>query len=375
MRKKSHQTIPNNGSCKLEGNDLLASTILYAVINTNDFTRAFASIIRCWNRGWWQPSLSSDRAQIPPVRCATMNTRMFGEVPGVRPGTQFANRKALGEAGVHRPLQAGISGSSSEGCDSIVVSGGYVDDEDYGNMIIYTGHGGNDGGRQIAHQELKRGNLALAISCDSGLPVRVTRGAKGDPKHSPSAGYRYCGVFYVTRYWPDTGKDGFRIWRFELEKETSDFCSNSVSGAGSVSSSPDARPRRVAVCTQRIVRSTAIGKKVKEMHNHICQFCREQIKTPAGFYAEAAHIKPLGSPHYGPDVFENVLCLCPNCHVRFDRLVVSVDEKGRITHHNSQYRVPEQTLRTVKDHVISTQYLREHRSRCQLVNIGDSSVS
>jgi len=35
-------------------------------------------------------------------------------------------------------------------------------------------------------------------------------------------------------------------------------------------------------------------------------------------YAEGAHIKPLGSPHDGPDTPDNVLCLCPNDHLLFD---------------------------------------------------------
>jgi integrase len=43
---------------------------------------------------------------------------------------------------------AGISGGEREGADSIVVSGGYEDDEDYGDVIVYTGAGGNDPDRE-----------------------------------------------------------------------------------------------------------------------------------------------------------------------------------------------------------------------------------
>jgi hypothetical protein len=35
-------------------------------------------------------------------------------------------------------------------------------------------------------------------------------------------------------------------------------------------------------------------------------------------YAEAAHIRPLGAPHDGPDSYENLICLCPNHHTLFD---------------------------------------------------------
>jgi putative restriction endonuclease len=84
-----------------------------------------------------------------------------------------------------------------------VVSGGYEDDEDFGDELLYTGHGGNDAEthKQVADQELTRQNLALAVSCDRGLPVRVVRGAGGDPTHSPASGYRYDGLFYIEMYW------------------------------------------------------------------------------------------------------------------------------------------------------------------------------
>jgi putative restriction endonuclease len=106
---------------------------------------------------------------------------VFGAIPGVPVGSAFASRREAANAGVHRPLQAGISGGAQSGAESIVVPGGYEDDEDRGETIIYSGHGGNDPqtGRQIADQTLTRQNLALAVSSDRGLPVRVLRGASG----------------------------------------------------------------------------------------------------------------------------------------------------------------------------------------------------
>ena len=80
--------------------------------------------------------------------------RHYGHVDGVPVGTIFASRKAAAEAGIHLPYVAGISGGQ-DGADSIVVSGGYEDDEDKGDEIIYTGHGGNSpgSGKQVADQE------------------------------------------------------------------------------------------------------------------------------------------------------------------------------------------------------------------------------
>src|SRR3954462_10839423 len=100
----------------------------------------------------------------------------IGELP-VPVGTVFATRAELAAAGVHRATQAGITGAAEQGAESIVLSGGYVDDEDDGLIIIYTGHGGRDpaSGRQVADQTFTRQNQALVRSCLNGLPVRVVR--------------------------------------------------------------------------------------------------------------------------------------------------------------------------------------------------------
>jgi putative restriction endonuclease len=100
---------------------------------------------------------------------------VIGEIEGVVEGQLFKDRQALHEAGVHRGIQQGIGG----GGESIVLSGGYVDDKDEGDVILYTGQGGRDQatGRQIKDQELTRGNLALENHYREGNPIRVCRGA------------------------------------------------------------------------------------------------------------------------------------------------------------------------------------------------------
>lgn len=125
---------------------------------------------------------------------------VFGEVPGYPPGSEFDARKALSDAYIHRPLQTGIWGKGAEGAYSIILSGGYVDDKDYGDEIIYTGQGGRDQGtgRQVFDQTLTLGNLALAKSHAEGLPVRVTRGHQHRSRFSPATGYAYAGLYRVS---------------------------------------------------------------------------------------------------------------------------------------------------------------------------------
>lgn len=59
----------------------------------------------------------------------------------------------------------------------IVMSGGYEDDRDGGEAVVYTGEGGNDmlhSRAQIGDQHFQRGNLALANNCRLGVPVRCS---------------------------------------------------------------------------------------------------------------------------------------------------------------------------------------------------------
>lgn len=106
-----------------------------------------------------------------------MSERVFGHFVGYPEGSKFKSRAELAQTGVHRPLISDISGAGREGTDSIVLSGGCEDDEDFGDVIIYTGHGRRDQstGNQIADQTLTRGNLALACKVQ-GVPARVVAG-------------------------------------------------------------------------------------------------------------------------------------------------------------------------------------------------------
>lgn len=282
-----------------------------------------------------------------------MADRTYGDIPGFPAGTMFVNRAALTASKVHRPLQGGICGGV-DGAESIVVSGGYVDDEDYGDELVYTGQGGNDPAtkRQVANQELTRGNAGLARSQLDGRPVRVIRGAGGDPKYSPASGLRYDGQFRVVDHWHETGKDGFRIWRFRLV---------TLDGADlpPLPSGVTGPAERIATVVQRLIRSTKVAVGVKLTHDFTCQVCGLQLMTPAGPYAEAAHIRALGRPHDGPDVPSNVLCLCPNDHVRFDAGSIYVDATGVVRDSSSHAEIG--PLRTSRAHTIDPTQLAYHR--------------
>jgi putative restriction endonuclease len=291
-----------------------------------------------------------------------------GPVPGIAPGHEFANRLELWGAGVHRQTQAGISARQGEGAESIVLSGGYEDDEDLGNVIIYTGRGGRSAEttQQVADQTLTGANRELARNIVLGLPVRVTRKVT----EAGRTFYRYAGLYRIASHWAEVGKSGHRVWRFRLEilpeqLETVAATAPTATGAQAAlfSAGPEAQepipaygpaPRREAT-TLRLVRDTAVTRQVKALHDYRCQVCATQLRSAAGPYAEAAHIRPLGAPHHGPDVLSNVLCLCPNHHVLFDLGSFGIADDGTLLGLLGH-------LRRHQKHSIGAEFLAYHRA-------------
>ena len=252
---------------------------------------------------------------------------IFGEIPGIKEGQWFEGRKEMMPTSFHRKWGSGIDGNSKEGTSAIVLSGGYEDDKDEGDEIIYTGAGGNDPntGKQIADQGWKNpGNAGLLKNYDEGLPVRVIRGFNHKSKFSPKSGYSYAGLYSVVDAWEETGKSGFKICRFRLE----------FSGENEKRKTPEEieldykkrEKRRKEGTILRIVRDTKIAHDIKKLYDYACQVCGTALITKTGKYAEGAHIRPLGMPHDGNDNSDNLICLCPNHHVLFDKGAFSIED-------------------------------------------------
>lgn len=206
---------------------------------------------------------------------------------------------------------------------------------------------------ETAHQQLTKGNLALARSSIDGLPVRVIRGANLDSSYAPRSGYRYDGLYLVDDYWQDIGKSGFRVWRYRLLK-----LPGLPTRTDAVSEAPAAysAAQRREVTVLRLVRDTAQGRRVKALYGQRCQVCGTRLEGLAGPYAEAAHVRPLGAPHNGPDTPDNILCLCPNHHVLLDHGGVAVAEdltvlgaEGHLTVH-PEHKLDKEHLRYHREH-------------------------
>ncbi|CAO2832006.1 unnamed protein product [Amaranthus hypochondriacus] len=152
-----------------------------------------------------------------------MDKRVVGSIPGVYVGDLFYFRMELCVLGIHGQVQAGIdylpSSMSSNGepiATSIIVSGGYEDDEDAGDVLIYTGHGGLDKlHRMCNHQRLEGGNLALERSMHYGIEIRVIRGIKYEGSLTTKI-YVYDGLYKIVQCWFDVGRSGFGVYKFKL---------------------------------------------------------------------------------------------------------------------------------------------------------------
>ena len=105
-------------------------------------------------------------------------------------------------------------------------------------------------------------------------------------------------------------------------------------------------PNRVYAREYRILRDTELARRVKRLHRFECQLCGHTIELPnRRRYAESHHIQPLGQPHNGPDVIENIICVCPNHHAELDYGV-------------SRILLP--TLRRSDGHAVDSKYIDYH---------------
>lgn len=149
--------------------------------------------------------------------------KRIGAVPGVEVGDIFFFRMEMCLVGLHAPCMAGIdymtlkvSQEEEPVAVSIVSSGGYEDNVEDGDVLIYSGQGGvfrRD--KQMIDQKLERGNLALEKSLHRGNEVRVIRGLR-DVANPTGKVYVYDGLYKIQESWVEKGKSDCNVFKYKL---------------------------------------------------------------------------------------------------------------------------------------------------------------
>lgn len=85
-----------------------------------------------------------------------------------------------------------------------------------------------------------------------------------------------------------------------------------------------------------------------------------RLVLPGGTaYAEGAHVRPLGRPHDGPETSDNLLCPCPNDHVRFDHGAIYLTDELAVIDSGTGDEISQ--LRLATDHHINPDHVKFHR--------------
>jgi 5-methylcytosine-specific restriction protein A len=105
---------------------------------------------------------------------------------------------------------------------------------------------------------------------------------------------------------------------------------------------------RMLIKEERVIRDTKVSAWVKHIHDYQCQICGIALQlNDTDLYAEAHHIRPLGEKHNGPDVVENVICVCPNHHALLDYGAIAIDRS---------------MLLNIDGHEINDEYIEYHNN-------------
>ena len=95
-----------------------------------------------------------------------------------------------------------------------------------------------------------------------------------------------------------------------------------------IKKSPDGKidVNRKMVTFERVIRDTKVSNWVKQLYNNHCQICGTTIELSDNVnYSEGHHILPI--KNNGPDIINNLICVCPNHHIQLDYGAIKIDRK------------------------------------------------
>lgn len=183
------------------------------------------------------------------------------------------------------------------------------------------------------------------------------------------------GPFRQREYTPAYFAD---LWRDELDLvETKDKTTASepnqhpLERLNDVTLSPENfqnKPGRYYTLLDQVKRDRSKVTELKSLYDDRCQLCGARLANGDGTgYSEVHHIRPLGTPHNGPDKYSNMLVLCPNHHADFDNGVLRIDSDDLSIEHPYDSEVDGEYLSINPEHELSDDVLRYYNEKlCQL---------
>lgn len=211
--------------------------------------------------------------------------------------------------------------------------------------IMYIGEGGlEEPQEEVKEKPNKVGNIHRMYGNLALKNASVSREAFHVINKHKNGKYEYLGKWIVTRYEysPLHGYPAhFRFYlnRVEAPEEYVGTYARKIDEICLQMSQPNNRtetadslepPHRNFVSGMRVARDVQLVEELKRVYGHTCMICRQPLHGVSVPISEVHHVKPLGTPHNGPDVKENMLVLCPNHHAQFDAGVLGFDFESRI---------------------------------------------
>ncbi|MED6119582.1 hypothetical protein PIB30_013016 [Stylosanthes scabra] len=165
-------------------------------------------------------SVDLQAAEILMNKGKYLNTnKVLGSVPGVEVGDEFQYRVELAIVGLHQSIQSDIDyvmHNRKTLAMSIIVLGGYGDESEDSDVLIYTSLVGNNTDKEVEDQKLKQGNKALRNSIEEKNPVRVIRTTESMDETGKK--YVYDGQYLVETCWQDKELQCTSVLRFRLRR-------------------------------------------------------------------------------------------------------------------------------------------------------------
>lgn len=255
-----------------------------------------------------------------------------------------------------------VSSDGIPDAESVIVRPNKPGTTHLGAIIYFEGVGAHSLRLSADSEGVRYGlDAHLANNVDTLRPVRAVL-ALGQ-------GFHYLGLYGVEDAWSSPGLVGARSYRFRLRSLSSIYeqgDSTRLPGDGDEVRDVHVPAPRQEVTHYRLVRDGKVPLAVKELYDYACQVCGVRLETAGGPYAEGAHIVPLGGEQAGNDDVSNVLCLCPNDHVRLDHGAISFTDDWRVI--DREGRVLGR-LNIVKEHPLDVRNARLHR---KLFNFTDA---